>query len=119
MASVLTDTLKSQKLSINSKPVLAFIFALQAILSMGWIATYPYSGYIMLVLWVSALALLRVSLLKYLIYGLVVSIVILFYMFPRSYGSGNTAWHLSLLVFSQLIFLDRSLIAEIFSLFVK
>lgn len=119
MSSMLTSMLNLHKLTFNRESGLAVIFALQSLLGMGWIAVYPYGGYMILLLWATSFIFLKFRPLNYLIYGLLVVIIVLFYMFPRSYGSGNTAWHLSLLVFSQLIMLDRSLFSQIFSLFIK
>ena len=119
MSIMLTSISRPDKVSSNRESVLAIIFALQSLLSLGWIAVYPYGGYAILLLWAIAFFFYKFSSLNYLIYGVVVGIVIVFYMFPRTYGSGNTAWHLSLLVFTQLIFLDRSLFSQIFSLFIK
>lgn len=72
-----------------------------------------------LLLWAIVFFFLKFSPLNYLIYGLILGFIVLFYMFPRTYGSGNTAWHLSLLVFTQLIFLDRGFFSKIFSLFIN
>lgn len=116
---MLTNLSKLDKMSSHRESVLAIIFALQTLLGMGWIALYPYAGYMILLLWATAFMFFKFRPFNYLIYGLMVGIIFLFYMFPRSYGSGNTAWHLSLLVFTQLIFIDRSLFSKIFSLFIN
>lgn len=119
MSIMLTSISKPDKVSSNRESALAIIFALQSLLSLGWIASYPYAGHMILLLWATSFIFLKFGPLNYPVYGLLVGIIVLFYMFPRSYGSGNTAWHLSLLVFTQLIFLDRSLFSQIFSLFIK
>lgn len=119
MSIMLTSISKPDKVSSNRESALAIIFALQSLLSLGWIASYPYAGHMILLLWATSFIFLKFRPLNYLVYGLLVGIIVLFYMFPRTYGSGNIPWHLSLLVFTQLIFLDRSLFSQIFSLFIK
>lgn len=107
------------KIRTDKESILPIVFALQTLLSIGWIAFYPFTGYAILFLWFVIFFLYKFRPLNLLIYGFLVSIIVLFYLFPRTYGSGNTAWHLSLLVFAQLFFLNRSLLSQIFSVFIK
>ena len=111
--------MKSTMWSLNRKKIIIVIFTIQTFLGMGWIASYPYAGYVILVLWAISFLFFRYKPLSYVIYGLIVGFVVVFYLFPRTYGSGNVAWHLMLLVFSQFIFLDRGHFSQIFILFTK
>ena len=119
MQVVLENTSSIEMKKSFRETALIVIFVAQAILSMGWIAVYPFGGYVILFLWACAFLCVKASPLKYCVYGLIVGLFAVFYMFPRPFGYGNTAWHLSLLVFSQMFFLNRQLFSEVVQSFVK
>ena len=119
MSNSSMNSLGSAELGSRGEYCLAFIFVAQSLIGMGWIAVYPLGGYVALGLWAVAFLFFKFKPVNTLAYGLLIGLIAVFYLFPRTYGSGNTAWHLWLLVYSQLIFLDRKVFALFFSLFVK
>ena len=119
MSDLLMKSLGSAKLGSRREYCLAFIFVAQSLIGMGWIAVYPLGGYVSLGLWGAAFLVFKFKPVNFLFYGLLIGLIAVFYLFPRTYGSGNTAWHLSLLVYTQLIFLDRKVFTLFFSIFVK
>tara|TARA_B100000963_G_C22639977_1_gene679877 strand:+ start:3372 stop:4514 length:1143 start_codon:yes stop_codon:yes gene_type:complete len=95
-----------------------YCFALIAILFSGWIAIYPYSGYLILLLTV-LIILLNFSTLKVFLHVCITGLITAYFLMPREYGPPNSAWLLSLYSFAALIFLKDGQLNHIFSKYVK
>lgn len=108
--------LNNYRLSVssNTENLLVTCFSIQTIIGLGWIAVYPYGGHIALLLWFVSLFCLRLKPLDFVLYLSLVIIISLYYLLPRTYGSGNTFWHLQLLIFSQMFFLNKDLFSKVF-----
>ena len=96
--------------------VFEYSFVLIALIFSGWIAVYPYGGYINLFLIFLILALAKFDILKHFIFISLSILVTSYLLFPREFGNPNTAWFLSFYSFLLLIYLTKD---QIFSIFEK
>ena len=80
-----------------------YCFALIALLFSGWIAVYPYSGYLILLLTI-LIILLNFNTLKIFLYVCFTGLITAYFLLPREFGPPNSAWLLSLYAFAALIF---------------
>ena len=98
----------------SSEKILIYIFVIQIIISLGWIAVYPFGGYISLILIVLSFFLINANRVKHLIYFSATIPVIFYYFLPREYGPPNTNWILIFLIFFQFFYLKKDLVLKIF-----
>ncbi len=83
---------------------------------LGWIALYPYAGYVQLVS-ILIFIILYINQLGWAL--LVLSLVLVWSLLPREYGWPNTAQFLSLISFVLLSSLNRGFLSKVHASFAK
>ncbi len=112
------NSISSPRIDSHSSitPLLLASILLQIYAGLGWIALYPYGGYVQL-LSIAVFLALRVNHIKWVIVFLP---PLLFWAFlPREYGAPNTAQLLSLISFVLLVSLGDKKLFAIHRIFAK